>query len=609
MNVTSQYPGAPIDSLAVGTLVEVDGTHIVADLDSTLAELTRVYNGTIYPIGQFGSILKIHFGRKILFAYVSRLRMKAEFEKERGLPPTSPDARVVEADQFGEAEWSFEYGTWRLHFDRGVATFPLPKQRIYLTPKDELSEVFGRGTESCICLGELVGSGGTSFFLDINELLGKHCAVLGSTGAGKSGTVASVLHSIIDHGKERYLPNWHPSIIVLDPHNEYGAAFRDHSRLSTDEGSLSLPYWLLDLDETVSLIIGKTEYAATSQTNIVKVALTEARRDGARILGIDESQISVDSPIPYVLGNPTGLDLFGLREGTPDHEGFVGHINRQRPTGKNKSENEDFNKVIRKLDALVRDTRLNFMMSSWSEHSKCDDIGAVLSQFLGVGNPIRIVDLSGVPNEVAGAASSAIARLVFNAKVWQSTREREQSPVLLVCEEAHRYVPNSGEAQYAAARQAVQRIAKEGRKYGIGMMLVSQRPSEVDSTVLSQCNSWIVLRIANDTDRAHVRSVLPDSLAGLAKILSGLRQREVIVVGQAASIPARVRVRMLDPESLPNSHDINFVDGWKNPQPSESDLKSLGDRWRFRSRALKLGDPMPTGGTTTPSEPEKDLPF
>lgn len=203
---------------------------------------------------------------------------------------------------------------------------------------------------------------------------------------------------------------------------------------------------------------------------------------------------------------------------------------------------------------------------------------------MGDGSPVRIVDLSGVPNEVAGAASSAIARLLFSVKVWQTPAERESTPVLFVCEEAHRYVPNTGEAQYEAAQDAVRRLAKEGRKYGIGLMLVSQRPGEVEPTVLSQCNSWIVLRVTNEKDREHVRAILPDSMAGLTKMLSGLRRREAIFVGQAAMLPSRIMIRDLKPDELPRSHDIDFDKGWQSAAMSAEQLKIIANRWRYQQR-------------------------
>ena len=201
-----------------------------------------------------------------------------------------------------------------------------------------------------------------------------------------------------------------------------------------------------------------------------------------------------------------------------------------------------------------------------------------------LGQAARVVDLSGVPNEVAGVASAVIARTLFNLKVWQNEAERNSDPVLLVCEEAHRYVPNSGEAQYEAAQESVRRIAKEGRKYGIGLILVSQRPSEVESTVLSQCNSWLILRITNESDRNHVRGVLPDSLEGLTKMLSGLRRQEAIFVGQAATLPSRIMIRNLPPDELPASNDIDFDSGWRTQAMTDSQLIDIANRWRYQKR-------------------------
>ncbi len=222
-------PNEPISNLEIGAVIEVDGTHIVAELDPKITELTRVYGGIIYPIGQFGSIIKIHFGARLIFGYVGRLRMKSEYEREKGLAPeSSGTARIIEADLFGEGEWAFENEDWKLDFERGVTTFPLPQQKVYLTPRSELGFIYGEGTGPTILLGEHVGSGGTPCYAEMNDLLGKHTAIVGSTGAGKSGTVAAVLHSILDRGNDANHLNWHPQIVVLDPHNEYGTAFPSH---------------------------------------------------------------------------------------------------------------------------------------------------------------------------------------------------------------------------------------------------------------------------------------------------------------------------------------------------------------------------------------------
>lgn len=565
MSMLTRNPNEPIENLAIGQIIEVDGSRLVAELNPNLSELSRVYGGETYPIGQFGSIIRIHFGRRLIYALVGRLRMKSEFQAERGLlPAPSSDERIVEADLFGEGEWVHgASGEWGLRFERGVSTYPLPQQTVYLTPKAELRFIYGKAKGAVVQLGQHVGSGGTPCLADLNELLGKHTAVLGSTGAGKSGTVAAIIHSILERGDTNSFEKWKPRIIILDPHGEYGAAFSNHTKLSSDDGTLTLPYWLLNFQETVALLIGKTEFVATSQANIVKSALMSAREEGAQQLGLDAHLITIDSPVPYKLSK--------LKE----------RIEADKP--QQPSKQESHNSILQKLEVLMTDARLRFMMTEWNGDGG-DPFLLIIKQLTGDGSQPRIVDLSGVPNEVAGVSSAVIARTLFNLKIWQTQSERESDPVLLVCEEAHRYVPNRGEAQYEAAQEAIRRIAKEGRKYGVGLLLVSQRPSEVEATVLSQCNSWIVLRITNDADREHVRSILPDSMSGLTKMLSGLRRQEAIFVGQAAMLPSRILIRDLKPEQLPKSNDIDFDKGWKNDATLDAQIQEVVSRWRYQRR-------------------------
>lgn len=569
MTERDRNPNEPIENLAIGTIIEVDGTHIVAELDPRIIELSRVFAGDVYPIGQFGSIIKVHFGRRLIYGYVSRLRMKSEYERERGVIKSSPStARIIEADLFGEGEWVLNNEIpsirWQLSFDRGVSTFPLPQQVVYLTPRSELAYIYGKSQSATIKIGEHVGTGGTPCYADMNELLGKHTAILGSTGAGKSGTVAAILHAILEKGGQDGYSKWNPRIIILDPHNEYGKAFHSSMRLSTDEGSLKLPYWLLNFDETRNLLIGKTEFVATSQSNIVKNALLKARIASAESLELDPSTITIDSPIPYPM------------------DAFISEVTTQRDKISATSKHDSFNSILQKLAVLRQDSRMRFMMEPWN--GECDPFAEIVSQFMGNGETVRIVDLSGMPNEIAGTASAVIARTLFSVKLWQTQEERKKTPILLVCEEAHRYVPNRGEAQYEAAQDSIRRLAKEGRKYGIALMLVSQRPNEVEATVLSQCNSWVVLRISNDADRKHVQAILPDSFAGLTNVLSGLRRREAIFVGQATMLPSRVLIRDLPQEKLPRSYDIDFDEGWQYDSVDEECLREIGTRWRLQRR-------------------------
>lgn len=568
MNEDQLNPGDPIQNLAIGKIIEVEGSRIIAELNPNLNELSRVYDGDTYPVGQFGSIVRIHFSRRILYALVGRLRMKIDYEAEQGIVNQgSSDERIIEADLFGEGEWRLEAQNgsveWKLKFDRGVATYPLPQQTVYLTPKAELRFIYGQSVGPVINLGEHVGAGGAPCYAEMNELLGKHTAVLGSTGSGKSGAVAAIIHSILEKGQEASYQTWKPRIIILDPHSEYGSAFPSHSKLSTDDGSLSLPYWLLNFQETVALLIGKTEYVATSQSNIIKSALLSARNEGASNLKLNADLITIDSPVPYQLSTLRRL------------------IEQSRPPQESKQDSH--NSILQKLEVLRSDARMSFLMNEWALGSS-DPFPSIISQLIGDSAQPRVIDLSGVPNEVAGISTAVIARTLFNLKVWQSYSEREADPILLVCEEAHRYVPNRGEAQYESAQEAIRRIAKEGRKYGVGLLLVSQRPSEVEATVLSQCNSWIVLRIGNESDRQHVQAILPDSMAGLTKMLSGLRRQEAIFVGQATLLPSRIMIRNLRPDQLPRSNDIDFDKGWQNDAVSDESLIQLGNRWRYQRK-------------------------
>ena len=414
-----------------------------------------------------------------------------------------------------------------------------------------------------ITIGQHVGSGGALCYADINELLGKHTAILGSTGAGKSAAVAAILHGILAKGQQANYETWNPRIVVLDPHNEYGSAFPSHTQLSTEDGTLILPFWLLNFQETVNLLIGKTEFVATSQANIIKKALISGRQEAADILCLDKDAIKVDSPVPYSL------------------EAFRNNIKADKPSQASKQESH--NSILQKLDVLQSDARLDFMMADWDGKPN-DPFCDVVSWLFGDGPNPKVVDLSGVPNEVAGVASAVIARTLFNFKVWQTEEERNSDPILLVCEEAHRYVPNSGEAQYEAAQESIRRIAKEGRKYGVGLLLVSQRPSEIEATVLSQCNSWIVMRITNESDRSHVRGILPDSMEGLTKMLSGLRRQEAIFVGQAATLPSRIMINDLSDDQLPMSRDIDFNEGWQTNAMSPQLMTKIANRWRYQKR-------------------------
>ncbi len=564
MRSINDNPAQAIDNLSIGNIIEVDGVSIIAELDRNIKDLTRIFEGNTYYIGQFGSIIKIHFGRRILYGYVSRLRMKSELIEMHNLN-TDADARLIEFNLFGEGEWHNENGIWNLKFERGISNFPLPLQNVYLTPISELKEIFTSAEKSIdlIKIGTYSGTGGADCLADLTELLGKHTAILGSTGSGKSGAVTLVLKSIIE--KKKDFPIWNPRIIILDPHNEYATAFKVNSKtLSIDDNSLKLPIWLMNFYEISYLILDKSISTASNQKNIIKETLTILRNESADILNLDKTKITLDSPLPFNCAD------------------FIEKLDTKISSFTTKKDKEPYEEVKEKFERLYFDKRYAFVFDEWDKST--DPITKILSQFMAKDIFVSIVDLSGIPNEVAGVVSSVIARTLFNFKVWETAEERSTNPILLVCEEAHRYVPNTGEAQYQSAQEAIKRIAKEGRKYGLSLMLVSQRPSELESTVLSQANSWIVLRLTNETDREYIKGILPDSLIGLTKSLSGLKKREALFVGIAALIPSKITLNYLKEDERPKSNDISFINGWQTPIYDEKQLLNIVNRWRLQTK-------------------------
>lgn len=589
------------EDLRIGRILEVSGTAIRVEIDPRISELSRVIEGKVCPVGQLASIVKIHYGRKILFAYVRMLRMRSEIAIAEGQHPIAigDDSRILEADLFAQGIWSTT--DEKLKFSRGVETYPLPLQAVFLTTATELESIFTAAEHQSaaatisplVPIGEYVGGNGAICRANIDKLFGQHCAVLGSTGSGKSGTVAAILHAVLEH-KAIDGSSIHPRIVMIDPHGEYGAAFagsavvlRAYNSAAGEAGEqLKLPYWLMTGDELRSLIIGKTEAEATSQNNIVYKALKHARMVEANVVAKLPDDPLGDAPETLIAGK-TGADIAGFDRDKPirfDLDEFVKHIDKvqgRKPAKTDPlsaSDRKSHDSILDKLSVLRTDPRVAFLMQNDMAHS----IQGAITQLTGSienGETVKIADISGAPNEVAGTLTAMICRLLFSYKVWQTRDERKIDPVLLVCEEAHRYVPDRGEAQYRDAQEAVRRIAKEGRKYGLGLMLVSQRPSDVESTVLSQCNSWIILRLTNGADQDHVSRFLPDSLAGITKILSSLSRREAIFVGEAAALPARIRIRELSADQLPTSADISFVQGWRAQAENLDTVNSTTVRW------------------------------
>ncbi|QPT40112.1 ATP-binding protein [Oligella ureolytica] len=617
-----------VPDLKVGNIVEVSGTSIRIELSGEVTELTRSYQGIIYPIGQIGSIVKIHFGRRLVFGFVTLLRMRSEDLIESGLPiPPEADQRIMEVELFAEGVW--HTATNSLKFTRGVSTYPLPRQNVYLLTRDEAVDLYQSAEghiqeeqiDPLVPFATYVGADSASCRANIDKMFSMHSAVLGSTGSGKSGAVAALLHSVLEH-KPSNQESLRPRIIIIDPHGEYGHAFKNNATLyraydpiegESNQGKpIQLPYWLMSADEFRTLVIGKTEFEATSQNNVIYKALTHARLVAAGLAesapttyeqdaptdadtldesrpkeGITKEQIikfDADKPYPFCLNELINHIIY--MQGARFSNGKV-----QRVTESDFS--KYFKSILDKLGVLRRDPRINFLMTNWDQGTS-PTLATILSQFINLSEQqnenqknIHILDISGLPNEVAGPLTGMLGRLLFQYKLYQTSDERKKDPILLVCEEAHRYVPDKGEAQYATAQTAIRRIAREGRKYGLGLMLVSQRPADVESTVISQCGTWLVLRLTNQADQQHVARFLPDGLSGMTKALPSLGQQEAIFVGEGASLPARIRIRDLTEDKLPRSQSAKFAEGWTGTGLSFEEIEVIAKRMASQPTAIE----------------------
>ena len=456
--------------LEIGTIFEVAGGSLKIALSRDIRELTRSHNGRVYDVGQIGSILKIHMGRRLLFATVRLLRLQSDEEVaalSASVTQTIPsqDRRVIEADLLGEG-W---YNTTdeKLSFTRGVSTYPLPLQAVHLITKGETEQIFQSaeteredGIRKHVPIGTYVGATRVICRADIDKLLGQHCAVLGSTGSGKSSAVAAIIHGILEH-TVREGTKTRPSIILIDPHGEYAHGFgnqavvyRAYDALGQGDGeaaNLTLPYWLMSGDEFRSMVVGKTEFEATSQANTVYKALTHARlveaglaRSAIGAIPLDKLDgrhpeeplpcdgVAAEELVAFDRDKPRPFKLAEFRQHIVARQA-IRHTTKNGWEAVTPSEfQKDYASILNKFRVLTTDARVNFLMSEYKEGNLAlpDILGQFLSLTDGEESFLKIVDISGLPNEVAGPLTGAIARLLFQYKLHQS---REEGEIDLFC--------------------------------------------------------------------------------------------------------------------------------------------------------------------------------
>ncbi|RLA99755.1 MAG: ATPase [Deltaproteobacteria bacterium] len=541
----------------IGYVIEVSGDRAIVELT---VDTTVPLDGDYYP-GQPGSHVKIPFRDLNIIGTVANIRMLDVTPSARPGQEAAGETiskKVAECLLIGTLSHEGQ-------FARGVAVYPNVGQKVRMVGLEEIKEIFSEFVSQDFSFARLAQAEDQRAFIHVDRFFGRHTAILGTTGSGKSCTVTSILQRTI----EKY-PDTH--ILVIDLHGEYATAFPNDTQL-IEADKVELPYWLLNFEEFQDLAVDVTEFTAHNQITGLRDALLQARQktDEAEGLGLGNA-VTVDSPI-----------YFDLQEMLQQ----IRNWNKKMVPGAKGKEKKGplhgiFDRFLIRFDSRINDPRFRFMFSP-TNYSGNASLPQLLKEYLSIdtGKRMTVIDLSGIPFEAVGVVVSVVSRVVYEFNFWNP--DRRKFPILMVFEEAHNYIPNRPEAKFSAARAAVERLAKEGRKYGIGVIVVSQRPKELSETVISQCNTFIVMRLTNPEDQNYVRRLVPDSLAGLMNMLPSLRTGEALIIGDSVVMPTRVLIDFPRPE--PKSADVKFAEHWAKGIQN-MDVDRIVKRWRARRKDL-----------------------
>jgi DNA helicase HerA-like ATPase len=462
------------------------------------------------------------------------------------LPKSDNYVATAGVDLLGEIQ-----GGDRPKFQRGVTNYPTIGDTVELITNQELRTVYAPSGSDQIDIGTLQQDRSVTAYVDVEEMLSKHFAVLGSTGVGKSTGVSLLLNEIL---KAR--PNLR--IFLLDVHNEYGRCFGDRS-LVLNPRNLKLPFWLFNFEEIVDVLFAGRP-GVPEELDILAEVIPVAKGvytqyQNSDRLGLKRADpkglYTVDTPVPFRL-----VDLISL-------------IDERMGKLENRSSRIIYHKLISRIETVRNDPRYTFMFDNANVGG--DTMAEVISHLFRLpanGKPMTIMQLAGFPVEVVDSVVSVLCRMAFDFGLWSDG----VSPLLFVCEEAHRYASADRNVGFGPTRKAISRIAKEGRKYGVYLGLVTQRPAELDATIISQCNTLFSMRLANDRDQALLRSAVSDAAANLLSFVPSLGTREVLAFGEGVALPTRLRFKEVPPHQRPRSeatistvpsvaagHDMHFV--------------------------------------------------
>lgn len=582
----------------IGQVESVSGNSVTIKMASSYPSNMPIIDGTVYRIGQIGSFLKIPLGYANLYGLVTQAGVMAMPDallmayKEN--PSIVDGHRWLQMILVGEQVGS--------NFERGVLQSPTSGDQVHLVTNDDLRIVYGGyNTQSSIVVGNQSASEGLEAQLDLDKLVSRHCAILGSTGSGKSNAVSIVMKAIA----EKPLPS--ARVLMIDPHGEYASSlrgkcqvFRVGATAADGEKELCVPFWALPFRELMAIFPGKL--SDQNEDYIRGKVLSLKRASAIGIGGLRAESITADSPIPFSIAQ-LWFDLdnferitFKVDRITPETLVIAGNpatlTSNQYPIAGLGAAAPFLNQKAKGILGFLDGMRSRILDQSYSFLFRPigyapdltglvpNDLPLLYSTWFGHGFPISILDLSAIPSEVMQTIAGCILKITYDALYWGQTTVvgGKLQPLLVVLDEAHTYL-KAGEESISS--RTVQAIAKEGRKYGVGLLLVTQRPSELDETVLSQCGSIIALRMTNSRDKGHVVSAMQDELREMADVLSGLRTGEAIVSGEAVRIPSRIK--FFQSNSSTKSSDPVASKLWANPCPDVATYETSVRNWRNQS--------------------------
>jgi uncharacterized protein len=528
----------------IGQVIEIAGSGSQVQLSAKLLNsLVNHQDPAIAMAGQVGSQVKIRVGNVWLLANIRTQR----------LDMTDSSSIIAAVDFLGEGDE--ERLTGKIYnFRRGVTRYPVPGSSVFAVSSPDLKQVYAADGRANVGIGTVFPTRDIRASLYVDAMLGKHFALLGSTGTGKSTSAALILHKICD-----LAPQGH--IVMIDPHGEYSAAFKGNGALY-DVNNLAMPYWLMNFAEHCEVLINSTGDDWQTDADILAKCLLQARSKSRIAESI--GKLTVDAPVPYLLSDLTNI--------IQNEMGKLDKATNSAP----------YMRLRTKIEELKADPRYNFMFSGMLVGDSMTDFLSKIFRLPSAGKPISIIDVSGMPSDITSTVVAVLSRLVFDYAIW--SRNEPQRPILLVCEEAHRYIPSDRVSGASAVRTILERIAKEGRKYGVSLGLITQRPSDLAEGVLSQCGTIISMRLNNDRDQAYVRAAMPEGARGFLDSIPALRNRECIICGEGVSIPIRVALDTLEEERRPASEDPLFSVLWQETGGEEEILDRVVRRWRAQGR-------------------------